>query len=1062
MSLLDKFRPDWKHSDADVRADAVRLLGPSAVETLTELARTDPDAKVRSLAMRKLEDPDLLLELSKSDEDEKLRNLAHERAASLLIETACGEDEAAALAALGRLSRQPSLAKVAQGAASSAVRDRALSSLTEADAILTVIDQAADTGTRIQAVGALQDASKLKKVALHQHHGDIAQAAFERLEDPKDWLEVADRAEVKAVRQLAQERLGSLPDEDHPTRLGERADKLEGLIATVEGLARSEAAHSRDWNTTRDAIEEARSQWIELGGSQDDALGQRFFAAREVFIQRYKEHLDQQAAPKQAQGAEPASSSPASEAAPAAAEAEDFDPAPWLALCETVEGLGKDGAAEHLAQAKKAFEDLGALPKKQGSEISNRFRSAVSALEDRLGMAEAAEETRAQQEELCAAAQAAVALEKLDEAVVQWREIQNRWHGLEATLPELKERFTTAAKAMQERLGENEKEQSQAARNNLSRLTGLADRLEAMVATEELSFRKAERTLRDAAAALQRHGSLPDAKNDWPPLKKRLEAVRDSLQPRLRQMEQEEEWKRWANVPLQEALIERMEALIDTADLAHASKELRVCSDEWKQVASAPREKSEELWQRFRAAREKVRDRVKVFQQEQDQQRKENLKLKIALCEQAEAVADSTEWRTTADSLKALQAEWKKTGPVPRKQSDEIWKRFRKACDTFFDARKAHFSFMDQARDANLAKKEALIERAETLAESNEWETTTNKLKGLQAEWKNIGPVPRRVSDDVWSRFRKACDTFFDRRSRKDELPLEDNLAKKEAALAELTALLPPPPKPAPPKAAEEPKAEEPKAEEPKTEEAKTEEAKTEEPKAESTAEAAADAETPTAEADQGAAEAEQTPAEEAPAEEAAAESAPTEEAFVVPDDLADRIQAAREAWKGAGAVPRGKQVGMDERFTEISNRLIATYPEQLAGTELDPAVLAETRGRLADRAETLVTETRKELEEAQKASEPSLQDLAAQLREAFAANTIRRGAQTEDTGGAWREAKPKIEGLRRRFQELPGEADPKITKRIEKAFKAFATLEPKRDKAKQGPANKGQSKRRS
>ncbi len=380
---------------------------------------------------------------------------------------------------------------------------------------------------------------------------------------------------------------------------------------------------------------------------------------------------------------------------------------------------------------------------------------------------------------------------------VRLKDIQRSFEAL-GPLPaggeEVAARFAAAAAAVRERFeaqGEELKRQRQQAEsNNFARLTGLADRIDALVASEPFNLRKAERAIRDVQAALKDPGSLA-SRQDWPALRHRLEAGREGLAPRVRQLEQEEEWKRWANVPLQEELCARMEALIESEDLAHAANELRKASDEWKLVATVPREKSEELWQRFRAAREKVRERVSVFLAAQSDDRKDNLKRKIELAEKAEALVASPDWNTTADQLKALQTEWKAIGPVPRKHSEEIWQRFRKACDTYFEQRKEHFSSLDDARKQSYERKLALVEKAEALAESNEWESTSSKLRDMQAEWKKIGPVPRKYSEEIWQRFRKACDTFFERRSRKEELPFEANLAAREAICAELEALLP-------------------------------------------------------------------------------------------------------------------------------------------------------------------------------------------------------------------------------------------------------------------------------
>jgi hypothetical protein len=963
MSLLDLFRPEWKNADPVVRADAVRELGASAVETLTEIARTDADSKVRSLALRKLEDPDLLLELAEAQEEEKLRELAFERAASLLVEVACGEDKEAATAALGHLSRPQSLARVAQGAALKGLRDAALERISDAATLADIAEQAEHTDLRRRAVELLEEPARLLKIALHSLHGEVAQVALDRLEDPKDWLTVAEKGEVKAVRQAAQAKLEKLPDEAHPTRLLERREMLEELIATVEGLQDSES-----WEQARDSIEEARSRWLELGAPYDDELGKRFFGAREHFIARYKEYLEgrplntpqpegtqvQEAEAQETKAQETEAQETEIQVAETPAPEAEAQPTeitePEAAVAEAPAAVSSETetpeASAQVAEAPEieAPESPASKTEAQGTETPEPVAEAPVAQEP------TAEEPVAQVTEPVVTEPVATA-DAASKTPAPEAEAQ-------ATDPETPEADSEALRA------EKEKNQAQAARSHQARLTSLAERLESLVADEDLVLRKAERALRDAQNAFQNPPTLPDNGKDWPALKQRLEAARDLLVPRVRQVEQEEEWKQWANVPLQEALIARMEAMVETEDLAQAAKELRTCSEEWKAVASAPREKSEELWQQFRAAREKVRERVKIFQQDQDKERKENLVKKIALCEQAAALADSQDWKKTAELLKSLQAQWKAIGPVPRKNSDEVWKRFRGACDSFFDRRKAHFAELDKEREGNLKEKIALCEKAEALSDSTDWDGTTGKLKALQDEWKRGGPVPRRVSEELWRRFRGACDRFFDRRSRKDELPYEENLLKKEAACAELEALLP-------------------------------------------------------------------------------AEGA---EALEAPEDFLARVEAARGAWRKAGEVPRSRQPALERRFAAVTEGLIAAFPAALAGTDWDPAALAERRGKLVDKAEALVQELRKKLaEQDQEEDQPSLQDLARQLKEALAANTIRKGPQTSAQVEAWAHTKGQLAIVRQRWMELAGAAPEELEKRFHKAFDDFAALEPKK-----------------
>src|SRR4029450_12840029 len=145
-----------------------------------------------------------------------------------------------------------------------------------------------------------------------------------------------------------------------------------------------------------------------------------------------------------------------------------------------------------------------------------------------------------------------------------------------------------------------------------------------------------------------------------------------------------------------------------------------------------------------------------------------NLKKKEALCEQAEALAESTDWGEDAEALRALQAGGKAGGPVAHAISQRVWERFRKPCDRFFTRFQEHREERGREWEQNLEKKEALCEKAEALAASPEWDAAAAGIKQLQLEWRAIGPVKKSRADAIWQRFRAACDLFFDRYKNRD------------------------------------------------------------------------------------------------------------------------------------------------------------------------------------------------------------------------------------------------------------------------------------------------------
>ena len=321
-------------------------------------------------------------------------------------------------------------------------------------------------------------------------------------------------------------------------------------------------------------------------------------------------------------------------------------------------------------------------------------------------------------------------------------------------------------------------------------MQALCARMEALVAEPQPRLADAQRALRESREALREPPRLP-SKKDRDALLARLKAARAGLYPRVQELRQADEWKRWANLAVQEELSKRMEELATVEDIPRAARELRELEERWKQASQAPREQAEAMWKRFKAARSVVRARCKAHFAGEAAKRAENLKKKEVLLAEAESLADSTDWVKTAERMQALQTEWQAIGSVPRQQAGALWDRFRGACGRFFERRKADRAKRAATRKDNLEKKEALLAQAEALASSTDWEKAQAEVRRLQAEWKTIGPVRKDRSDELWNRFKKACDQVFDRYRHRDEIESEGRLAAREAVCAQLEALVP-------------------------------------------------------------------------------------------------------------------------------------------------------------------------------------------------------------------------------------------------------------------------------
>lgn len=184
--------------------------------------------------------------------------------------------------------------------------------------------------------------------------------------------------------------------------------------------------------------------------------------------------------------------------------------------------------------------------------------------------------------------------------------------------------------------------------------------------------------------------------------------------------------------------------------------------EKWKTIGFAPKKSNVKIFERFRAACDVYFNCKGEYYKTIKEEMENNLELKKVLCEKAEALKDSTEWKSTSEKMIALQKEWKTVGSVARKHSDAIWKRFISACDYFFEQKGKNTSSQKSVEHANLATKKALIEKIAAISETDHNEAIAT-LKGLMAEWNTIGHVPFKEKDKVYKEYHETVDKQFDR-----------------------------------------------------------------------------------------------------------------------------------------------------------------------------------------------------------------------------------------------------------------------------------------------------------
>ena len=233
------------------------------------------------------------------------------------------------------------------------------------------------------------------------------------------------------------------------------------------------------------------------------------------------------------------------------------------------------------------------------------------------------------------------------------------------------------------------------------------------------------------------------------------------------------------------ALCEQAEALKDNPDIVSANRTLQQLHEEWANIGPVARELREELWNRFKEASTVINKRHQEYFDKIHAKEEENLQKKHALIERAAEVTtdglkSNKQWEDATAKIQAIQAEWRTIGFAPKKQNQAIYDDFRAVTDKFYQAKTAFYKGLRDEMNGNLKLKKELLRQAEELKDSTEWKETTEKLVELQKQWKKVGPVARKYSEDVWKQFTAACDHFFEEKKKAFQADHEAYLKRQE------------------------------------------------------------------------------------------------------------------------------------------------------------------------------------------------------------------------------------------------------------------------------------------
>ncbi|MDP5093409.1 MAG: DUF349 domain-containing protein, partial [Polaribacter sp.] len=216
-------------------------------------------------------------------------------------------------------------------------------------------------------------------------------------------------------------------------------------------------------------------------------------------------------------------------------------------------------------------------------------------------------------------------------------------------------------------------------------------------------------------------------------------------------------------------IIEKAEALANEKDINFAAKQLQELHKIWKEdIGPVARDVREEVWQKFSDITKKIHDKRHEYFKEIHSKYDEMIDKKMLVIAEINALDVSknsthNDWQKSIDELEALRKKYFDIGKLPYAKSEEIWQKFKNATKKFNAAKNKFYKEEKSEQQENLQKKMALIELAESLKDSEDWEMATNAMKKIQSDWKKIGHVPRKFSDDIWKRFKAACNYYFNR-----------------------------------------------------------------------------------------------------------------------------------------------------------------------------------------------------------------------------------------------------------------------------------------------------------
>jgi len=364
--------------------------------------------------------------------------------------------------------------------------------------------------------------------------------------------------------------------------------------------------------------------------------------------------------------------------------------------------------------------------------------------------------------------------EAINKTFQEFRKLQNEWHSTgivpQGALKDLWESYHHSVEVFYDYIKINRELRDLDLKKNLELKIVLCEKAEELLM--EHNAVNAFKLLQDYHNQWREIGPVPhESKNDiW----ERFREATAKVNKRHHEFFEKQKDEQKRNLDAKIALCEKVEEIaageiLTFSDFREKSDAILECQKLWRTLGFAPKKHNNKIYLRFRAACDKFFEKKRSFFAENKEVQVRNLQLKTELCMKAEALQESTDWKDTSEMLIRLQKEWKEIGPVPKKYSEKIWKRFRKACDTFFAHKSEYFAGRDTSYEDNLNTKLALIEELEGFDPGEDLKAGFERLKDIQKRWTETGYVPINKKDEIARRYKDALNKQFDKLKLDDE-----------------------------------------------------------------------------------------------------------------------------------------------------------------------------------------------------------------------------------------------------------------------------------------------------